>query len=69
MEDEPPITSVTPTNQLQDTRDTEPETSDKTNDTNEKLIEMVNLREELDNAEKRKKTNEILEFIRSLKDD
>lgn len=72
MEDEAPITSVTPTNQLTDTRDTEEpekETSDNEKDTNEKLLEMVNLRAELDSAEKRKNTNEILKFIRSLKDD
>ena len=69
MEDEPPITSVTPTNQLQDTRDEPKNTSVKDNDTNEKLLEMVNLREELDRAEKRKNTEEILNFIRGLKND
>ena len=69
MEDEPPITSVTPTNQLQDTRDEPENTSVKDNDTNEKLLEMVNLREELDRAEKRKNTEEILNFIRGLKND
>jgi len=69
MEDEPPITSVTPTNQLQDTRDEPENTSVKDNDTNEKLLEMVNLREELDRAEKRKNTEEILSFIRGLKND
>jgi len=68
MEDEPPITSVTPTNQLQDTREPE-NTSIKDNDTNEKLLEMVNLREELDRAEKRKNTEEILNFIKGLKND
>ena len=69
MADEPPITSVTPTNQLQDTRDEPENTSVKDNDTNEKLLEMVNLREELDRAEKRKNTEEILSFIRGLKND
>ena len=69
MEDEPPITSVTPTNQLQDTREEPENTSVKDNDTNEKLLEMVNLREELDRAEKRKNTEEILSFIRGLKND
>ena len=69
MEDEPPITSVTPTNQLQDTRDEPENTSVKDNDTNEKLLEMVNIREELDRAEKRKNTEEILSFIRGLKND
>jgi hypothetical protein len=72
MEDEAPITSVTPTNQLVDTRmSQEPEqiTSIKDKETNEKLLEMVNLREELDRAEKRKNTEEILNFIRGLKDD
>lgn len=69
MEDEAPITSVTPTNQLQDTRDEPENTSVKDNDTNEKLLEMVNLREELDRAEKRKNTEEILNFIRGLKND
>ena len=69
MEDEPPITSVTPTNQLQDTREEPENTSVKDNDTNEKLLEMVNLREELDRAEKRKNTEEILNFIRGLKND
>jgi hypothetical protein len=71
MEDEAPITSVTPTNQLQDNRDKEPEqiTSIKDKDTNEKLLEMVNLREELDRVEKRKNTEEIMNFIRGLKDD
>ncbi len=69
MADEPPITSVTPTNQLQDTREEPENTSVKDNDTNEKLLEMVNLREELDRAEKRKNTEEILNFIRGLKND
>ena len=69
MKDEAPITSVTPTNQLQDTRDEPENTSVKDNDTNEKLLEMVNLREELDRAEKRKNTEEILNFIRGLKND
>jgi hypothetical protein len=70
MEDEAPITSVTPTNQLVDNREPEQEiTSIKDKESNEKLIEMVNLREELDNAEKRKNTKEILNFIRGLKDD
>ena len=69
MEDEPPITSVTSTNQLQDTREEPENTSVKDNDTNEKLLEMVNLREELDRAEKRKNTEEILSFIRGLKND
>lgn len=69
MEDEPPITSVTPTNQLQDTREEPENTSVKDNDTNEKLLEMVNLREELDRAEKRKNTEEIFNFIRGLKND
>jgi hypothetical protein len=74
MEDEAPITSVTPTNQLVDNRmaqDKEPEqiTSIKDKETNEKLLEMVNLREELDRVEKRKNTEEILNFIRGLKDD
>lgn len=69
MEDEAPITSVTPTNQLQDTREEPEETSIKDKETNEKLLEMVNLREELDRAEKRKNTEEILNFIRGLKDD
>jgi hypothetical protein len=69
MKDEAPITSVTPTNQLQDTRDEPENTSIKDNDTNEKLLEMVNLREELDRAEKRKNTEEILNFIRGLKND
>jgi len=68
MEDEAPITSVTPTNQLQDIRQPE-NTSNKDNNTNEKLLEMVNLREELDRAEKRKNTEEILNFIRGLKND
>ena len=69
MKDEAPITSVTPTNQLQDTRDEPENTSIKDNDTNEKLLEMVHLREELDRAEKRKNTEEILNFIRGLKND
>jgi hypothetical protein len=68
MKDEAPITSVTPTNQLQDTREPE-NTSIKDNNTNEKLLEMVNLREELDRAEKRKNTEEILNFIKGLKND
>jgi hypothetical protein len=74
MEDEAPITSVTPTNQLVDNRDvkdgeSEQITSIKDKETNEKLLEMVNLREELDRVEKRKNTEEILNFIRGLKDD
>jgi len=80
MEDEPPITSVTPTNQLADNREEpqeepkeEPETSD--NDKEEKVFErvmtdlknMVNVREELEAHEKRKNTSEILKFIKELK--
>jgi len=80
MDDEPPITSVTPTNQLQDDREEpqeepkeEPETSD--NDKEEKVFErvmtdlknMVNVREELAAHEKRKNTSEILKFIKELK--
>ena len=68
MNDEAPITSVTPTNQFQDVRQPE-NTSNKDNNTNEKLLEMVNLREELDRVEKRKNTEEILNFIRGLKND
>ena len=80
MEDEAPITSVTPTNQLQDVRPKEepkeePETSD--NDKEEKVFErvmtdlknMVNVREELQAHEKRKNTSEILKFIKELKSD
>ena len=81
MDDEPPITSVTPTNQLQDDREEpeekpeEPETSD--NDKEEKVFErvmtdlknMVNVREELEAHEKRKNTSEILKFIKELKSD
>ena len=74
MEDEAPITSVTPTNQLQDVRpNEEPETSD--NDKEENVFErvmtdlknMVNVREELQAHEKRKNTSEILKFIKELK--
>jgi len=80
MEDEPPITSVTPTNQLADNREQpqeepkeQPETSD--NDKEEKVFErvmtdlknMVNVREELEAHEKRKNTSEILKFIKELK--
>jgi len=80
MDDEPPITSVTPTNQLADNREEpqeepkeEPETSD--NDKEEKVFErvmtdlknMVNVREELEAHEKRKNTSEILKFIKELK--
>jgi len=80
MEDEPPITSVTPTNQLADNREEpqeepkeDPETSD--NDKEEKVFErvmtdlknMVNVREELEAHEKRKNTSEILKFIKELK--
>ena len=80
MDDEPPITSVTPTNQLADNREQpqeepkeEPETSD--NDKEEKVFErvmtdlknMVNVREELEAHEKRKNTSEILKFIKELK--
>jgi hypothetical protein len=65
MSDLPPITSVTPTNKL---------TSDKTNDNNvveramQDLKNMVSLREELDRADKRKKTDEIINFIKGLKE-
>jgi uncharacterized protein YgfB (UPF0149 family) len=65
MNDLPPITSVTPTNKL---------TSDKTNDNNvveramQDLKNMVSLREELDRADKRKKTDEIINFIKGLKE-
>jgi len=80
MDDEPPITSVTPTDQMQDNREEpqeepkeEPETSD--NDKEEKVFErvmtdlknMVNVREELEAHEKRKNTSEILKFIKELK--
>ena len=80
MDDEPPITSVTPTDQMQDNREEpqeepkeDPETSD--NDKEEKVFErvmtdlknMVNVREELEAHEKRKNTSEILKFIKELK--
>lgn len=75
MEDEAPITSVTPTNQMNDNREPEQNTSD--NEKEERVIEramqdlknMVTMREELDRADKRKKTEEIFEFIKELKND
>jgi len=72
MEDLPPITSVTPTDQLQDTRE-EPKKVFDSEDEKESLQESVNelkqklqIREELDSSDKRKNTKEILEFIRSI---
>lgn len=83
MDDEPPITSVTPTDQMQDNREEpqeepkeEPEnTSDNKKEemvyerTMSDLKNMVNMRAELDAADKRKNTNEILKFIKGLKSD
>ena len=71
MADLPPITSVTPTNKLNSDKNT----SDKPKD-EEKIVEramqdlknMVTLREELDRADKRKKTDEIINFIKGLKE-
>ena len=83
MEDEAPITSVTPTDQMQDNREEpkeiEPE-EDKNTSVKKKeemvyertmsdLKNMVNMRAELDAADKRKNTNEILKFIKGLKSD
>ena len=80
MDDEPPITSVTPTDQMQDNREEaqkehkkEPKTSNK--DKEEKVVErvmtdlknIVNVREEMEAHEKRKNTSEILKFIKELK--
>ena len=78
MEDEAPITSVTPTDQMQDNREEpqeEPEQKTSDNDKEEMVLErvmtdrknMVNVREELEAHEKRKNTSEILKFIKELK--
>lgn len=67
MADLNPITSVTPTNKL-DTKDTSLK-DNKANNAMQELKNMVTLREELDRAEKKKNTDEILAFIRSLKND
>lgn len=78
MEDEAHITSVTPTNQMNDNRKPEePEQNTSDNEKEERVIEramqdlknMVTMREELDRADKRKKTEEIFEFIKELKND
>ena len=76
MADEPPITSVTPTNQMKDNRMGEPDNTSNS-DKEETVIEramndlknMVNMREELDRSDKRKNTAEILDFIKELKND
>lgn len=76
MPDEPPITSVTPTNQMKDNRTQEPDNTSNS-DKEETVIEramqdlknMVNMREELDRSDKRKNTAEILDFIKELKND
>ncbi|MEK9954368.1 MAG: hypothetical protein VW577_03070 [Pelagibacteraceae bacterium] len=72
MDDEPPITSVTPTNQMQDTRPPE-NTSIDTQEVYEKAVQdlkmMVTMREELDRAEKKKMTGDIIDFIKELKND
>ena len=76
MADEPPITSVTPTNQMKDNRTQEPDNTSNS-DKEETVIEramqdlknMVNMREELDRSDKRKNTAEILDFIKELKND
>lgn len=66
MEDLLPITSVTPTNTMnQEPKAELPVKEGFVND----LKHMVMLREELDRNEKKKNTEEILSFIRSLKDD
>jgi len=76
MEDLLPITSVTPTNTIGKSNDTsnDKDTSftdkqEKVNTAMQDLKNMVNMREELDRAEKKKNTDEILSFIRGLKDD
>jgi hypothetical protein len=72
MDDEPPITSVTPTNQMQDTRPPE-NTSNDTQEVYEKAVQdlkmMVTMREELDRVEKKKMTGDIIDFIKELKHD
>jgi hypothetical protein len=76
MADEPPITSVTPTDQMKDNRTQEPDNTSNS-DKEETVIEramndlknMVNMREELDRSDKRKNTAEILDFIKELKND
>ncbi len=65
MEDLLPITSVTPTNTMSEPVQQEPVKEGLVND----LKHMVMLREELDRNEKKKNTEEILSFIRSLKND
>jgi hypothetical protein len=81
MEDEAPITSVTPTDQMQDPKEEpkkeEPEQNTSDNKKEEMVYErtmsdlknMVNMRAELDAADKRKNTSDILKFIKGLKDD
>jgi len=76
MEDLLPITSVTPTNTIANdtSNDIVKDTSftdkqEKVNTAMQDLKNMVNMREELDRAEKKKNTDEILSFIRGLKDD
>jgi len=67
MKDTLPITSVTPTNKLTSNK---PETEDETvvERAMQDLKTMVTMREELDRAEKRKKTDEIIKFIKELKE-
>ena len=81
MADEAPITSVTPTDQMQnpkeDPKKEEPEQNTSDNKKEEMVYErtmsdlknMVNMRAELDAADKRKNTSDILKFIKGLKDD
>jgi len=60
MADEPPITSVTPTNQMKDTSNNTQESY------KDDLKMMLNIRDELDRVDKKKKTEEIFDFIRGL---
>jgi len=81
MEDEAPITSVTPTDNIQvpgeEPKKEEPEKETSDNKKEEMVFErvmtdlknMVNVREELQAHEKRKNTSEILKFIKELKSD
>jgi hypothetical protein len=81
MEDEAPITSVTPTDNIQvpgeEPKKEEPEQNTSDNKKEEMVYErtmsdlknMVNMRAELDAADKRKNTADILKFIKGLKDD
>ncbi len=69
MEDEPPITSVTPTNDMgdaDDMKDLRDEPEEESRKQISQLQEKILIRADLDASDKRKNTQEILEFIRKI---